>query len=196
MPYECLGRIQDIRGPLLETMRSAGCMRITFDVGTGSVRNLSALMIPYEYLTKVFLSHLHTDHWGGLASLWAGGWTAGRPGPLQVWGPSGLHPELGTKSAMEGFLKFVAWDKETRSFQITPEPGNVIVHEFDYKIENQVVYDEDGVVVKSFPAIHTGDGPVSYTVEYEGMRVVFGGDTAPNKWGAGQAVNPPNLFYA
>jgi ribonuclease Z len=58
--------------------------KFIFDVGTGSVRNLSALMIPYEYLTKVFLSHLHTDHWGGLASPWAGGWTAGRPVPLEV----------------------------------------------------------------------------------------------------------------
>jgi ribonuclease Z len=62
--------------------------KFIFDVGTGSVRNLSALMIPYEYLTKVFLSHLHTDHWGGLGSLWAGGWTAGRPVPLEVWGPT------------------------------------------------------------------------------------------------------------
>jgi ribonuclease Z len=93
-----------------------------------------------------------------------------------------LHPELGTKAAIEGFLDFVAWDKETRSFQITPKPGEVEVTEFDYKVENQVVYDVDGVTVRSFPAIHTGDGPVSYIIEYADMRVVFGGDTAPNKW--------------
>jgi len=41
-------------------------------------------MIPSDYLTKVFLTHLHTDHWGDLASLWAGGWTAGRTVPLEV----------------------------------------------------------------------------------------------------------------
>ena len=28
-------------------------------------------MIPAEYLTKVFISNLHTDHWGDLDSLWA-----------------------------------------------------------------------------------------------------------------------------
>jgi ribonuclease Z len=156
--------------------------KLIFDIGSGSVENLASYMIPYEFLDKVFLSHLHTDHMGDLDSLWAGGWTAGRPSGLKIWGPSGLHPELGTKAAVEGFLDFVAWDKETRSYSITPMPGEIEVTEFDYKVENQVVYDEKGVVVRSFPAIHTGDGPVSYIVEYAGLKVVFGGDTAPNKW--------------
>ena len=156
--------------------------KLIFDIGTGSMANLASYMIPYQYLDKVILSHLHTDHMGDLDALWAGGWTAGRPGGLQVWGPKGLHPELGTKAAIEGFLDFVAWDKETRSFAINPLPGEIEVVEFDYKVEEQVVYEEDGVVVKSFPAIHTGDGPVSFIVEYQGLKVIFGGDTAPNKW--------------
>lgn len=156
--------------------------KLIFDIGTGSMANLAAYMIPYEYLDKLFLTHLHTDHMGDLTALWAGGWTAGRPGGLNIWGPSGMHPELGTKAAIKGFFDFVAWDKETRSFQINPLPGTIEVTEFDYKVENQVVYDEDGVVIRSFPAIHTGDGPVSYIAEYEGMKIVIGGDTAPNKW--------------
>ncbi len=156
--------------------------KLIFDIGTGSMANLAAYMIPYEYLDKIFLSHLHTDHMGDLAALWAGGWTAGRPGGLKLWGPSGLHPELGTKAAIEGFMDYVAWDKETRSFQISPLPGEIEVTEFDYRVEDQVVYDVNGVVVKTFPAIHTGDGPVSFIVEYAGMKVIFGGDTAPNRW--------------
>ena len=111
--------------------------KLIFDIGTGSATNLAAYMIPYQYLSKVILSHLHTDHMGDLDALWAGGWTAGRPGGLEIWGPKGLHPELGTKAAMAGFLQFVAWDKETRSFQINPEAGEIIVHEFDYTLENQ-----------------------------------------------------------
>ena len=55
--------------------------KIIFDIGSGSMRNINALMIPAEYLTKVFISHLHTDHWADLNALWAGGWTAGRPVP-------------------------------------------------------------------------------------------------------------------
>jgi len=156
--------------------------KIIFDIGTGSMRNINALMIPAEYLTKVFLSHLHTDHWGDFASLWAGGWTAGRPVPLEVWGPSGMTDDMGTKYALEHFLKAYNWDYQTRAYKITPVPGQITVHEFDYKGVNKVIYDQNGIKVRSIPAIHAGDGPVSFIIEYAGMKLVFGGDTSPNKW--------------
>ncbi len=178
--------------------------KLIFDLGTGSMRNISSLMIPYQYLTKIFLSHLHTDHWGGLASIWAGGWTAGRPVPLQVWGPSGATPEMGTKHAIEHFLKANNWDYQTRAFKITPIPGQIKVHEFDYKGENKVIYQENDITVRSWPAIHAGDGPVSFSIEYAGLKMVFSGDTTPNKWfvkyakGADfvihEAFPPPEIF--
>ena len=156
--------------------------KFLFDLGTGSLANLAAMMIPYQYLDKVFLSHLHTDHMGDITSLWAGGWTAGRPNALRVWGPSGREENMGTKYAMEHFLKFVNWDRTTRNYKITPEPGNIEINEFDYKGENAVIYDENGVQIRSWPAIHAGDGPVSFSLTYAGMKIVFGGDTVPNKW--------------
>ena len=156
--------------------------KLIFDIGSGSMRNLNALMIPAEYLSKVFLSHLHTDHWADLNALWAGGWTSGRPGPLEVWGPSGQTEEMGTAYAIDGFLRAFNWDYQTRAYKITPVPGQINVHEFDYKAENAVVYDQNEVVVRSIPAIHAGDGPVSYIIEYTGMKLVFGGDTSPNRW--------------
>jgi ribonuclease Z len=156
--------------------------KLIFDIGTGSMRNINALMIPAEYLTKVILSHLHTDHWGDLDALWAGGWTAGRPVPLEVWGPSGQKPDMGTKYAVEHFLKANNWDYQTRAFKITPVPGQIKVHEFNYKAVNKVIYDKNGIVIRSIPAIHAGDGPVSFIIEYAGMKLVFGGDTSPNKW--------------
>lgn len=156
--------------------------KFLFDIGTGSMANIASLMIPYQYLDKVFLSHLHTDHMGDLLGLWAGGWTAGRPNALRVWGPSGATPEMGTAFAMKGFLDFVNWDKVTREYKITPIPGGLEVTEFDYSVPNQVIYDENGVTIRSFPAIHTGDGPVSFSLEYAGMTVFFSGDTVPNKW--------------
>ena len=153
-----------------------------FDLGTGSMANVAALMIPYQYLDKVFLSHLHTDHMGDMPSLWAGGWTAGRPNALKVWGPSGKEESMGTKYAMENFLRYVNWDRQTRNYKITPVPGNLEIHEFDYLGMNEVIYDADGVVIRSWPAIHAGDGPVSFALYYAGMKIVFGGDTVPNKW--------------
>ena len=153
-----------------------------FDIGTGSMANIAALMIPYQYLDKVFLSHLHTDHMGDIDALWAGGWTAGRPNALRVWGPSGETPEMGTKYAMEHFLKFCNWDYQTRAYKVNPIPGMIDVIEFDYKGINQIVYQENGVTVRSCPAIHIGDGPVSYTLEYAGLKIGFSGDTVVDKW--------------
>ena len=44
-----------------------------YDLGTGSMAKVGAWMIPYQYLDKVFLFHLHTDHMGSINALWAGG---------------------------------------------------------------------------------------------------------------------------
>ena len=163
--------------------------KFLFDVGTGSMTNVAALMIPYDFLDKVFLTHLHTDHWGDLATLWAGGWTAGRTKPLQVWGPAGATPEMGTAYAVEHFLKAYNWDATTRNFVLSAEPGKITVKEFDYKAVNAVVYEKNGVTIRSLPAIHAGDGPVSFILEYAGLKVVIGGDTFPNRWFIEHASN-------
>ncbi|MGI9521463.1 MAG: guanitoxin biosynthesis MBL fold metallo-hydrolase GntH [Hyphomicrobiaceae bacterium] len=169
--------------------------KFLFDIGTGSMANLAAMMIPYQYLDKVFLSHLHTDHMGDILGLWAGGWTAGRPNALRVWGPSGATPEMGTKYAMDHFIKFVNWDKTTREYKISPKPGQVETIEFDYKKENQIIYQENGVTIRSFPAIHTGDGPISYSLAYAGLKVVFSGDTVPNNWFVKYAVGADLVIH-
>jgi ribonuclease Z len=56
------------------------------------------------------------------------------------------------------------------------------VNEFDYKVENEIIFEENGVVVRSFPAIHSLDGPVSFSLEWNGLKFVFGSDTYPNNW--------------
>ena len=156
--------------------------KFIFDIGSGSMANIQSLMIPADFLTKVFLTHLHTDHWADLASLWAGGWTAGRTSPLEVWGPSGAREDMGTSYAVEHMLKAYNWDYMTRAVTINPTPGEIRVTEFDYKGLNEVVYEQNGVTIRSWPCIHTGDGPISYELEWNGYKVVIGGDTAPNKW--------------
>jgi ribonuclease Z len=156
--------------------------KFIFDVGSGSMANIQSLMIPSDFLSRVFLTHLHTDHWGDLGSLWAGGWTAGRTSPLRVWGPSGAREDMGTKYAVEHMLKAYNWDYMTRAVTINPVPGQVEVTEFDYRGLNEVVYEENGVTIRSWPCIHAGDGPISYGLEWNGYKVVIGGDTAPNIW--------------
>jgi ribonuclease Z len=156
--------------------------KFLFDIGTGSSDNLAALMIPYEFLNKVFISHLHADHFGDLDALYVGGLISGRVGPLRVWGPSGSRPELGTAAAVEGLKKMLAWDIEGRKGRL-PSSGQVLeVHEFDFMGDNHVVYQEDGVTIRSWPANHAIDGSVSYSLEWGGLKFVFSGDTYPNRW--------------
>lgn len=156
--------------------------KLLFDLGTGSMANIMSLNIPMDYLTKVFLTHLHTDHWGDLATLWAGGWTGGRTKPLEVWGPSGDTPEMGTEYAIDGFMRAYNWDYQTRASKVSSIPGSIEVHEFDHEAVNQLIYEEDGVEIRSIPAIHITGGPVSFILSWKGYKVVFSGDTAANKW--------------
>ncbi|MDJ0851204.1 MAG: guanitoxin biosynthesis MBL fold metallo-hydrolase GntH [Myxococcota bacterium] len=153
-----------------------------FDLGTGAMANVAALMIPYDFLDKLFISHLHTDHWGDLAALWAGGWTAGRTGPLKVWGPNGQTEDFGTKFAVEHFLLAYNWDKKSREATLANAPGQIEVTEFDYRGVNKVIYQANGATIRSWPAIHIADGAVSFALEWNGLKFVFSGDTGPNKW--------------
>ncbi len=43
--------------------------KFIFDLGSGAYVNLVATGVPQAKLTKVFLSHLHSDHIADLASL-------------------------------------------------------------------------------------------------------------------------------
>ena len=75
--------------------------KFLFDIGSGSHERIAAQKIPYDYLDKVFIGHLHVDHFGDLPTFWLGGTVMNRLVPLRVWGPSGSKPELGTKYCME-----------------------------------------------------------------------------------------------
>lgn len=156
--------------------------KFLFDIGTGSAERLSALNIPYDYLDKIFLGHLHSDHFGDLDALWVGGVIAGRTKPLRVWGPSGQEPKYGTKYALERMQEYLTWDVAGRIGQTDTRGLAIEIHEFDYKGENKVVYEENGVTIRTFPAIHAIDGPVSFALEWNGLKFVYSSDTYPNKW--------------
>lgn len=153
-----------------------------FDVGTGSVENLFALRPDFARVDKAFMSHLHSDHVGDTDALWVGGWLSGRYKPLHVYGPSGSEPRLGTAAFVEGLKTAYAWDIEGRSGTLPDDGGKLIAHEFDYRQVGGVVYEENGVTIRSFPAVHSIDGSVSYRLDWNGLSFVFGGDSYPNKW--------------
>ena len=156
--------------------------KFLFDIGSGSAERISSLQIPYNYLDKVFVGHLHTDHFGALHDLFVGGALMGRNVPLRVWGPSGATPELGTAYALDHMQKMLTWDLAGRAGNVDFRGYRMEVTEFDYKGENVVVYEDNGVKIRAFPAIHAIDGSVSYALEWNGLKFVFSSDTYPNKW--------------
>ena len=178
--------------------------KFLFDIGAGCHERLAAQKIPYDFLDKVFFGHLHVDHMGDLPTFWLGGTTMNRLVPLRIWGPSGGTPALGTKRAMELMEEMYAWDIGTRAGVIDFRGGQLEVNEFPFDAVNEVIYEENGVVVRSIPAVHGLDGAVSFILEWNGLTFVYGSDTIPNKWyvehaqGADLAVHecflPPTLL--
>jgi ribonuclease Z len=156
--------------------------KFLFDIGSGAMGNLFSLRPDFSKIDKVFASHLHVDHVGDFMGLHVGSWLSGRYTPLHFYGPSGSTPELGSKTFIEGMKTAYQWDIATRSGALPDAGGQIEVHEFDYMQQDQIVYEEDGAVVRSWPAIHSLDGSVSYSLEWNGLKYVFGGDTYPNKW--------------
>ncbi len=156
--------------------------KFLFDLGSGCHARIAAQKIPYDYLDKVFLGHLHVDHIGDLPSFWLGGIVMNRLVPIRIWGPSGGTPEYGTKHALDMLQKAYVWDIGTRSGVNDMRGGVLEVHEFPFDGINKVIYNENGVVVRSIPAVHGLDGAVSFILEWNGLKFVYGSDTVPNKW--------------
>ncbi len=163
--------------------------KFLFDIGSGAMANLWSLRPDFSKVDKVFASHLHTDHVGDFMGLHIGSWLSGRYTPIHIYGPSGSSPEMGTKAFIEGMKTGYAWDIAGRSGALPDAGGQIVVHEFDYKAINEVVYQKNGVTIRSWPAIHLLDGPVSFALEWNGLKYVFGGDTYPNKWYIEHAVD-------
>ncbi len=152
-----------------------------FDMGTGSTDRLAGLEADYSKLDKVFISHLHTDHAGDVAALWVAGWIGGRYTPLQVYGPSSSSPELGIETHIDHVRGAWAWDVTSRAGTLPNAGGEIVAHEFDFS-KTAVIYNENGVEVTSYPAIHIRDGSVGFRLDWNGLSFVFGGDSTPTKW--------------
>ncbi len=59
---------------------------------------------------------------------------------------------------------------------INPDSMKIVVSEFDYS-QTQVVYNENGVKVTSFPVVHALSGAVGYRLDFAGLSFGFSGDT-------------------
>jgi ribonuclease Z len=189
--------------PIVRPGQAAACFivelgngdKFIFDIGNGSAERISAMRIQYDFLDKVFISHLHTDHFGDLANFFVGRQVGGATTPLRVWGPSGATSELGTKYALDHLYKALTWDIATRKGVFPPASTEMVITEFDWKGENAIVYQENGVTIRSWPAVHALEGSVSFSLEWNGMKFVFSGDSYPNKYFLKYAKNADLVIH-
>ncbi len=151
-----------------------------FDLGSGALKNFNGLRLPVTATTKVFLTHLHADHVGDMATLVFSLAKAGRRDPVEVWGPASSNPALGTALYMEHLLAAHAWDMESLCGHPGQSGASAITTEVPYDT-TAVVYERGGVTITSFPVLHIQDGSVGYRLDYAGRSVVFSGDTHPCK---------------
>lgn len=132
--------------------------RFFFDFGPGCLRNIIAMQVPLQMINDIFITHLHVDHFGELPYLYCFAPWAARWKPLRVTGRSGRTPEDGTSYMLEQMQKMLHW--HTDSFNSSPigDGYEVDVTEFDYRDDNRICYDQDGVTIRHWRRSHTKDG--------------------------------------
>jgi ribonuclease Z len=157
--------------------------KFIFDMGGGSFERLYSLGIPLDYINKVFIGHLHPDHMGDLPLFYQWGPQNNRSVGLRVWGPGGggTPPEWGMKASMDHMLGMWAWMSSTIVGTIDTKAFALEVNEFDWSKVNNVIYEENGVVIRSIPAIHF-EQSASFILEWKGMKLAYSSDTLPNRW--------------
>jgi ribonuclease Z len=98
-----------------------------------------------------------------------------------VHGPSGRTPKLGTKAMIAGMKDMLAWHLE--AFDLFPigDGYEIEVNEFDWKDENGICYDKDGVTVRHWQRSHAKDGASAYRLDWNGLSFVWTGDGRPDE---------------
>jgi len=148
---------------------------LLFDAGRSSTTGLARLGLNPADVTKVFLTHLHSDHVISLPELLLFPWAQGRKTPLEVWGPTG------TRSMMQKLQEAFAFDIHVRRDVDDKFPADG-VRVVATDIREGVVYESNGVKVTAFLVDH---GPVTpafgYRIAFGGHSLVISGDTKPSE---------------
>lgn len=159
----------------ISTLVEAGSERLLFDAGRGTTTGMARVGINPADVTKVFLTHLHSDHVISLPELLISPWASqGRNVPLYVWGPTG------TRAMMQKFQEALDFDIHVRRDVDEKFPAEG-VRVISSDIREGVAYESGGVTVTAFLVDH---GPVKpaygYRVDFRGRSVVLSGDTKPS----------------
>ena len=160
----------------IATLVRAGSEQLLFDSGRSVTTGLARLGITAAGVTKVFLTHLHSDHVVGLPELWLFPWASqSRSTPISVWGPAG------TRAMAEHLVQAFDFDIRIRRDVDEHYPAAGI-QLLATDITEGVVYEANGVKVTAFLVDHAPIVPAfGYRIDYRGHSVVISGDTKPSE---------------
>lgn len=145
------------------------------DCGPGVVRRAAQAGLQMEQLTRVFVTHLHSDHTAGYPDLILTPPNSGRSEPLEAYGPPGLR-------AMTAHI-LAAWreDLDVRLHGTQPvTPRGFVVEAHDVKPGE--VYRDAGMRVVAF-AVEHGAWKYAYGYRFEAPDkvIAISGDTTYSK---------------
>ena len=98
--------------------------------------------------------------------------TQGRFKPLRVTGPTGRTPELGTAAMIKSMREMLRWHLESFDSVPVADGYEVGLTEFDYRNENEVCCDKNGVSVQHWPRSHGKAGARAYRLDWNGLSFV------------------------
>jgi len=170
------------RSPLPSPGRAESCVLVEagndiyiFDLGNGSVNNLTQYQIPWPNVKAVLITHMHSDHMADLPDAHLQSWIQGRTAPLKVYGPEGIN--LVTK----GFELAYSADYQYRSDHHGDDMLPMSIAGFDaiQIIDNQLIpNDTPGLEILPFVVDHHPvNSAFGFKISYKGRTVVISGDT-------------------
>lgn len=186
--------------PGMQNLRKPACVAVLadnqfllFDAGEGSAQTLGMLGLPIQLLNTVFITHWHSDHFGGLGQLINESWIRGRKQPLTVYGPRGVH------KVVSGLKQAYALDAEFR----LKNHKDFVKDKYPFGVPSLVIATKKGVKiyrkgdvrVNAFLVDHLPVKPAfGYRIKYKNCKIVISGDTRVNPSLADNAKNADVLI--
>ena len=170
------------RSPLPSPGRAESCVLVEagddiyiFDLGNGSVNNLTQYQLPWPNVKAILITHMHSDHMADLPDAHLQSWIQGRTSPLKVYGPEGIN--LVTK----GFELAYSADYQYRNEHHGDDmlPMSIAGFNAIQIIDNQLIpTNTPGLEILPFVVDHYPvNSAFGFKISYKGRTAVISGDT-------------------
>jgi ribonuclease Z len=127
---------------------------LLFDCGEGTQLQIMRAGLAPSKLAAIFITHLHGDHFNGLAGLLSTMGLDGRDRNLTLVGPPGIRQYLDTLAGLKILnVSFPLQVCEFASFAFRPKPGEATVSDSLAKVA-RVVYESEKYFVEAMPLLH------------------------------------------